>query len=316
MSGALAARYLHFAETETCGLSPSYDAACRAVAACPELLARLEELPPPKRQPNLLLAATRHAAGLPDDAAGFPVHVLERWDEVRPVMLSRRTQTNEPGRCACLVPVLGLLEGPLALIEVGASAGLCLLPDLYGYDWGRARLPSPSPRAPVFPCAVTGPAPLPGRHPEIAWRSGLDLDPLDPADPEAADWLKALVWPEQHGRRARLEAALELAASASPDVVRGDLLDDTEAMISRAPSGLRVVVMHTAVMAYLEPPDRSRFVELIHDLGVDWIANEGPRVHPGHAPPGTPEGRFVLALDGRPLALAGPHGQSLDWLSP
>ncbi len=40
--------------------------------------------------------------------------------------MSKRTQTNEPGRCAVLLPLLAALPQPLALLEVGASAGLCL----------------------------------------------------------------------------------------------------------------------------------------------------------------------------------------------
>jgi hypothetical protein len=49
-------------------------------------------------------------------------------------MLAQSTQTNEPGRCAALLPMLARLPEPLALLEVGASAGLCLLPDFYTYD--------------------------------------------------------------------------------------------------------------------------------------------------------------------------------------
>ena len=44
-------------------------------------------------------------------------------------MMVRSTQTNEAGRCAALLPVLALLPQPLALLEVGTSAGLCLFPD-------------------------------------------------------------------------------------------------------------------------------------------------------------------------------------------
>jgi hypothetical protein len=73
--------------------------------------------------------------------------------------------------------------------------------------------------------------------------------------------------------------------------------------------------MHSAVLMYLDPPGRARFAEMMRDLGVDWIANEGPRVLPDHAPAGAPPGRFVLSLNGAPLAIAGPHGQSLDWLA-
>ena len=40
------------------------------------------------------------------------------------MILARRTQTNEPARCAVLLPALAQLPQPLALIEAGASAGL------------------------------------------------------------------------------------------------------------------------------------------------------------------------------------------------
>ena len=63
-------------------------------------------------------------------------------------MLERRTQTNEPARCALMLPLLAALPQPLALLEVGASAGLCLLPDRYGYDYDgpapRRRLADPA----------------------------------------------------------------------------------------------------------------------------------------------------------------------------
>ena len=44
-------------------------------------------------------------------------------------MRTRATQTNEAGRCAILLPVLAALPQPLALLDVGASAGLCLYRD-------------------------------------------------------------------------------------------------------------------------------------------------------------------------------------------
>ena len=47
----------------------------------------------------------------------------------------RSTKTNEPRRCAGLLPVLAGIAGPLALLEVGASAGLCLYPDRYSYSY-------------------------------------------------------------------------------------------------------------------------------------------------------------------------------------
>jgi uncharacterized protein DUF2332 len=71
--------------------------------------------------------------------AEFRGWLLERRDEILAVLLARRTQTNEPARCATLLPLLATLPQPLALLEVGASAGLCLLADRYAYDFDGSR---------------------------------------------------------------------------------------------------------------------------------------------------------------------------------
>jgi hypothetical protein len=81
-------------------------------------------LPTEKRQPNLLLATMRHLFGTSPNWDHFRRAPLANPDPVRSVMLTRSAQTNEPARCATLLPVLALLPQPLAPIEVGASAGL------------------------------------------------------------------------------------------------------------------------------------------------------------------------------------------------
>ena len=112
-------------------------------------------------------------------------------------------------------PGHGLVEGPLALIEVGASAGLCLFPDRYDYAWpplGGLRGSggtAPDRRAPPARCRCRA------AHPEVAWRGGVDLNPLDVADPDAMAWLENLVWPEQDERRERLRTAVEVARTRS-----------------------------------------------------------------------------------------------------
>ena len=130
------------------------------IAASADVLRFLIDLPPPRRQPNLLLGAATLIAGRPPDIASLSDMVAGRADALRATMLARTTQTNEPARCAVLLPLLAALPQPLALIEVGASAGLCLLPDRYGYDWGHARLaPAKSRRARLQLCRDgSGPA--------------------------------------------------------------------------------------------------------------------------------------------------------------
>jgi hypothetical protein len=317
MSGELAQRYLRFAEQEARGRSPLYDAFACAVAGSPQALGFLLTLPPAKRQPNLLLAAVRRCRGVAADGPAFLRSLLADPEPVRAVMLTHATQTNEPGRCATLLPVLARLKQPLALIEVGASAGLCLLPDRYGYDYGRRALHPESAGHPVFPCDASATTPLPDALPRIAWRAGLDLNPLDPADPDAAAWLETLVWPEQTGRLDRLRAALRIAAEVRPRVDKGDLLGDDLARLCRAaPPAATLVIFHTAVLSYVpDPAKRAEFAARALSLGDCWISNEGPDVFPDTARQGVP-GRFLLCVNGVPTARTDPHGAALEWLDP
>src|SRR3984957_16282115 len=222
----LAAQYVRFADDEARGRSPLYEQRARGVAEDRQTIDFLLTLPAEKRQPNLLFAAVRHQFGTPTDWDCFRGMLLANLDAVPAVMLTHATQTNEPARCATLLPVLARLPQPLALIEVGASAGLALLPDLYGYDYNGAQIMPAAAGAPVFRCAASPATPLPTAAPRIVWRAGLDLNPLDVSDPAQAGWLETLVWPEQTERLEHLRAAMAVALSARPRLVRGSLLDD------------------------------------------------------------------------------------------
>src|SRR5438067_2805788 len=195
----LSAAYRRFAEEEARGRSPLYEELARGIATDDKMLDLLLSLPRQKRQPNLLFAAARSLLGTPNGWTRFRRGVGQRKDALRALMLTRSTQTNEPGRCAALLPVLAGLPQPLALLEVGASAGLCLLPDFYGYDYGGHR-PNEESGGPVFACDADPSTPLPGSVPQIVWRAGLDLEPVDVTDPDQTAWLETLVWPEQSGR--------------------------------------------------------------------------------------------------------------------
>ena len=113
----ISAWYVRFADAEALGRSPLYEALARAVAADRETLSFLSTLPDMKRQPNLLLAAVRHLFGTPTGWSEFRRVLLAHPDAVRSLMLERSTQTNEPGRCASLLPVLARLPQPLALLD-------------------------------------------------------------------------------------------------------------------------------------------------------------------------------------------------------
>jgi hypothetical protein len=311
----LARTYRRFAEHEVRGKSPLYEAFIHGIASDVASLSRLLTLPPPKRQPNLVLAAVRHIAGVQPDWPHFRDALHTRWPDIEPIILTRATQTNEPNRCAVLLPILARLPQPLALIEVGASAGLCLFPDRYAYDFN-GRLVNAQPDAPVFPCALTH---APDSVPRIVWRAGLDLNPLNVNDTEQMAWLETLVWSEQTERLHRLKAAIRIAQADPPRIVQGDLRNDLRPLIAEAPKDATVVVFHTAVVAYLpNETEREAFATDTPTLCDYWISNEASRVFPSidaRLSTPIPSGRFLLSVNGKPVATTDPHGSSLDWLS-
>ncbi|MEQ5871830.1 DUF2332 domain-containing protein [Sagittula sp. NFXS13] len=318
---AIAERYQRFARAEAAGRSVLYETLAKHVAESPDSLTFLSRLPQDRQQPNLLFAALRLIAGTPASVREFDHALEEHANAIAEVMLTRTTQTNEPGRCAALLPAQARIEGPLAVIEVGASAGLCLLPDAYGYDWGRQSLAPPArsdSAATLFQCNASEDTPLPVRHPEIVWRSGLDLNPLDVTNEEDVAWLETLVWPEHYERLARLRKAVGIARTERPRVVAGDLRQDLQALIAEAPGDATVVVFHTAVLSYVaDQVERDEFAaEMIGDARVKWLSNEGPRIFPQFTEAAGPvrEDMFLLAVNGQPMAWTGPHGQEIRWI--
>jgi hypothetical protein len=314
-------QYLRFAD-EAREESPCFVEWGEGVAADPEVLAWVDELPGLKKQPNLVFAAARfRGVPAPGPYAGLRDALLDDGGSIRATIMARSTQTNEVGRLATLLPAFAsaVPDGPVALIEVGASAGLNLFPDRWGYAWstqaGEVAL-GPEPR---LPCAVTGPAPLPAARPEVAWRGGIDLNPLSVTDADAMAWLEVLVWPEQDERRERLRHAVEVARREPPAIVAGNLLDELPALVTRAAAYGAVVVFHSAVAAYLPVPGRERMLAMMRDLvadGCHWVSNEAPGIFlevSSAAPPPTPR-RFELALDGRVVAHTHGHGHDLRWL--
>ena len=323
--------YGKFARLEASGTSPIYTAWAEGVAADDEVIALLLELPRPKRQANLLFAAARHLGAGEGTYADLRAWLLRHWNDVRELMLARSTQTNEAGRCATLLPALARIPGPLALMEVGASAGLCLYPDRYSYrftvtgavgaEFAQSTTldPADGPSAVVLDCELTNVS-VPERLPEVAWRAGIDLNPLDITDVDQREWLTSLIWPEHEARRERLLAAASIAAADPPHLVRGDLLDTVESLLAEVPAGTQPVVFHSAVLAYVDAEVRACFASLMRSRDdVVWIGNEGVGVLPD-----TPaqletlgveaDGRFVLSVDGRAVALTGPHGQTYTGL--
>ncbi|HEY7014121.1 MAG TPA: DUF2332 domain-containing protein, partial [Streptosporangiaceae bacterium] len=228
--------------------------------------------------------------------------------------LARRTQTNEPARCAVLLPALAQLPPPLALIEAGASAGLNLLVDRYSYDYAGHRLAGLDPEAPTLRCEPRGPVPLPARIPAINWRAGIDLNPLDVTREDDVRWLSCLVWPGEGDRAQRLAAAIASARRDPPVVHRGDMLTGLPSLAARAPADATLVIYHTSALWYVPAERREQFASTVRGLGATWLSSEPPGVVPGTDGPARDGHTCVLARDGRGIALTESHGTWLRWL--
>lgn len=300
-------------------MSACYEAWAHGVAADPATIALIDELPPAKRQPNLVFSAAGFHGATVSPYEPFREWLHANWATVRETARTRATQTNEAARSALLVPVLARIEGPIALLEVGSSAGLCLYPDRYSFQYsGHPRLdPLDGPSTVLIECRTTGPVPIPDRLPGIAWRAGIDLNPLDVRNPDDVAWLDALIWPEHDERRARLRSAAAIAADDPPVILAGDLNERLGELAEAAPRDATLVVVHTVVLAYLDEAHRGRFTELVRDLPGHWLSVEGRTVLPGirvreDVPNDSTD--LVLALDGEQLAWAQPHGRALRWV--
>lgn len=318
---ATAARYERFATHEAPGRSELYRAWAAEIAARPELTALVATIPAAHRQPPLVFAVMRLLGAPERSGQAWTSWLVAHRRELVEECARRRVQTNEPLRCAALMPVLAGIREPIALIEVGASAGLCLYPDRYSYEYltddgATVRLDPPAGPSPVVLASRwRGRARPPERLPHVVWRAGLDLAPLDPASADTRAWLTGLVWPGETGRAERIERALEVAAADPPLLVAGEAASDAVTRLAaRAPAGTTVVVATPGVLAYLSRDARAAVIARARAAGR-WLTLDAAGTHDGWSspPPEAGPGEFLLALDGEVVATADPLGRFVEW---
>jgi len=302
--------------------SPRYRDWALGIAEDDELLTFVTKLPLSKRQPVLVLTCAR--------VAGVPLRPFETarddfialWPDIGKLAKSRATQTNDPRRCTPLLVALDRIRGPIALIEVGASAGLTLFPDRYSFAWnsrGRQVIshPTDGPSTVMLNADIAGWGANPPRRPNIVHREGIDLSPLDVTKPADRDWLEALVWPEQTDRLDIVRAAADLVAQSPPTITAGDAVAEIRSAVARARKAApkaTIVVSSPAVLVYLDPAGREKFAAYCARAKVHWISLDGRRVIPrigDAADEKGIEGDFVLSLDGIPIASADPLGRQV-----
>lgn len=268
----------------------------------------LAEVRTDQRNPMLILAALHYLA-LEGHRDLGPLYDDVRHDHFRPVdemvaqvvsvlhtdadlvraQMHRSTQTNEPGRSAILRAVLPFAvpgASRVNLVDIGTSAGINLFLDHYPV----ATEDNDNPLTLV--CADTGPVDRTLRLPQIATRIGVDLNPLDLANPEDQRWLEACVWPEERRRFERLDAIMNARASwPAVTILQGDALDRLDDALALGEPDTTTVVINTWFAAYLSPDAQAtyhdRLVERCSTGKVAWISVELPVAVAWPVPAGT-----------------------------
>ncbi|WP_433554964.1 DUF2332 family protein [Pseudonocardia xinjiangensis] len=243
-----------------------------------------------ERRPPMVRHYPEPGGSRPPPDPGFRAELVEfaraERDGLAELCATHRYQMNEVGRCADVLPVLAMIaeedDRPLAVVDLGTGAGLGLHLDRYHYTYRTAGSPDRTVGEPSSPVRLTCEVrsggdrlPVPSALPVVADRVGVDVEPLDVADPHTFAWLAACVPPEA-GAVTRFAAAAAIARADPARAVRGSLLDVLEEVVdSIAPEAL-VCLVDTYVHVFLPPADLRRFDRLLAGLGhrrdLEWVS--------------------------------------------
>lgn len=262
----------------------------------------------------------------------YPPHRLEApdWSHIKSALTEHEDflldwmrsppQTNEVSRSAVIWPALmtiaKLTGKPLQLLELGASGGLNLQSSRFGYDLGGLLCGMRDSKLQLQP-DWKGPMPVMA-EPEIFQRHGCDLNPLNPSDADDELRLRSYVWPDQAQRKARMDAALEIAKANPARVDREDALSWLERHVSSLPDQTCTVIYSTIAWQYLPKAARARGAELIENCGnalkgnskdLAWLRFEADGKSPGG---GIHLQLWPLGCD-QDLGRADFHARWVDW---
>jgi hypothetical protein len=347
----LAAIFGWLAEHEFPGYSPLYEHLARHIAAdtwIPAFVSRHNRSPfagvlfldcvreLTLLEPGLALAHHYEAViqgGDPLDPDPWPLFhelVLTRHEVLAHQLATRAIQTNEVGRAAALVPAFGLAAErfglPLAMIEVGCSAGLNLFFDEFHIDYGDHGGAGPDDSPVRLHCEVRGPLapPLPRAPAPVISRLGIDVNPVDITNPDSARWLESCIWPDVPHRVERFRAAAELARAEPPQLWRGNAVDLVAPAIEAVPPDVVACLDATWVLAYLSTDERAALHATLDRLGAERRIAFVTAEYEGNAPWVPPPGRAPRAADHAHPTLLGlglwDHGRTdhaaLAWVQP
>jgi hypothetical protein len=331
--------------------APLNAALCTIIARDHDLAGMLAHAPLTQQQPVLMLAAIHHLVldepehplanwypnlttshHAPDDPRLPSVlrdFIVTRAPSMLDLLVTRRTQTNEVGRCGLFLPLFEIVandvDAPLAHIDVGTSGGLNLLFPRFAYRYDDATVIGESPVQ--IDVGTRGIRPHPTSIPLLGGSCGIDITPIDVTDPTEARWLEACCWPDQADRFRRLRAAINIAREHPPEILAGDAVEAIEPVIERMASRGHPVITTSWVLNYLTSEQRIAFVDALDRAGattdISWVIAESPFLTPEVPHSGDHSNEHITELslitwrngerDDQHLGTCHPHGYWIHW---
>ncbi len=280
----LAQKFKTFARVESQAMSPFYSAMSERTWEDNDVLAVVANVTPSQPPPNMLFAAVLYLLNRgaspellaqyppdwsPDDAdatyAMFRKLILDNAVEMIPILQTRRVQSNVVRRSAVLA--LGLHHvrrevgnGPLVSIEIGCSLGLTLLWQKFRYEYGTERSLGDANSSVRVVTEMTGEL-LPAdftQLPEVNEGIGIEYEPVDADDPDAIDWLEALIWPNHEDNLLLSRAALKLLRADPPTIHNGDAAVLIPEVVATLPAQSALCIYHSHTWNQMDQPTRDR----------------------------------------------------------
>lgn len=288
-------RFRRFAK-ECRGTSPLYETLALGIADHEGLLRVASNARDGQPVPNLFLGAVHYSllsgvehplrdyySSLTENPLPSDAHVMTLFEdfcslyefEINEILQTKRVQTNEVRRCAYLYPsfcsVYKRLEKPLALIELGTSAGFQLLWDRYAYEFNDVpRRYGFSEASLHLKAQVDGPIEevLQEKAPPVLSRVGVDLHVNDVANRADRLWLEALIWPEHADRRALFAQAVQcIEREQSLTLIEVEGVECLRELVQEISKEAVVCVFHTHVANQMSEKVKRRLLDEVRHLG-------------------------------------------------
>ncbi|WHZ05692.1 DUF2332 domain-containing protein [Neobacillus sp. YX16] len=289
----LSQTFLIFAEKECKGSSLLYEFLSIKISKDYELLAIYSNAGEGQPIPNLLFGAVHYLLlkgkdhplkefypsivsnpkSYKDSFGFFKDFCFKYRNDIESILKTRLVQTNEVRRCAYLYPVFCTIyekvKKPLALIEIGTSAGLQLLWDKYSYSYEQNDIYGNIDSKLNITAEIKGENTpiLHSTPPPVSTRIGIDLNTIDLNDKDDKLWLKSLIWTEHKERLFMFEEAASYIKEVPVSLFDGDGISLLSKFVENIPEDSVICIFHTHVANQIPLEMKKQLLQIVEAIG-------------------------------------------------